>query len=127
MIVHVGEINAEYKKLFPKMIVFAITNNDELIGIIKLTKVKHEFNTFEICWIIDPQYQRMGFAYEAAIAVIDYARKHKAKKITAHADIKNIPSIGLIEKLGFVRDGEVNQRIYPNQEKSFELTYALDL
>lgn len=127
MILYVGEVVNDYKRIFTKNLVFGITSNDVLVGTISLRRDNIDRRTYDIGWIMDPMYQRMGFTFEAANAVMNYCKKHGVKKITAHADVKNIPSISLMEKLGMKRTNEINNRVYPNGDKSYEIVYEIAL
>ena len=55
-------------------------------------------------WLIDPKYQRQGYATEAAKGIIDYMfLKCEIKEIITGAAIANEPSWRVMEKLGFER------------------------
>lgn len=52
-------------------------------------------------WAIDPDYQRQGFATEAAQALIVFAfRQLRAKRLIATTEYDNTASIGVMRKLG---------------------------
>ena len=53
-----------------------------------------------------PEYERMGYGYESAAAIVDHARKvHGIQELFAIATLDNIASRLLLEKLGFVDGG----------------------
>ena len=114
----------EYKKKNPKFIEFAVTMNNVIMGLITLYRDKKD--SYEICWIIDPLYANRGLMHKACNSVIDYAKKSDVKRITAHADIKNVSSITLMEKLGMKRNPIISERKYASGEKSFEVMYELE-
>ena len=63
-------------------------------------------DTFSPCWMLNPAYQGMGYAYEAAKAFFDYLFKEKgARRIYAYTEDYNLPSQRLCEKLGMRREG----------------------
>lgn len=101
----------------------SIVYNEKVIGEIAL--LFFEEGT-ELFWIISEKYQNQGFAYEAALAYIDYIKDNfNLSKISAHCDTRNVPSKKLMEKLGFKYLKE-DDRIYPDdrcpsREYSFEL------
>ena len=69
------------------------------IGIFGL--LKEEENT-EVNYILAPEAQHQGYAKESIYALIVFARKEwSARYITAEIHEENIPSIQLVEKLGF--------------------------
>ena len=56
---------------------------------------------FGLFWVIDPQYQRKGYATEAAQAMIATAfTEMKLKRIIATTDYSNLASQGVMHKLG---------------------------
>lgn len=63
-------------------------------------------DTFSPCWMLNPQYQGHGYAYEAAYAFFDYLFREKgARRIYAYTEDYNIPCQKLCEKLGMRREG----------------------
>ena len=61
----------------------------------------------DVGWLIDPKYQKQGYAYEAACAVLNYMfNECKIDKIVTSAAIVNPASWNLMEKLGFIRQKE---------------------
>ncbi len=72
----------------------------------------------EIEWNISKKYQGMGFATEAAKAVIDYGFKTlNLSKIIAVTDINNIPSMKIMEGLG------MHIKIAPNSSRAYGVVY----
>ena len=63
-------------------------------------------DTFSPCWMINKNYHRKGYAYEAAHAFFDYLFKQKgARRIYAYTEDYNIASQHLCEKLGMRKEG----------------------
>ena len=57
----------------------------------------------EIGFSLKTEFHNQGYGYEGTKAVIDYlSDKKKIKVFTAQAALENIPSVKLLEKLGFV-------------------------
>ncbi len=72
-----------------------------------------EFRTWEIGYIFNPAYQRMGYGSEAAAALVEYAFAHlHPHRIMARCDQKNPASWKLLEKIGFTREGAFKQFAY---------------
>lgn len=72
-----------------------------------------EFRTWEIGYIFNPAYQRMGYGSEAAAALVEYAFSHlHPHRIMARCDQKNPASWKLLEKIGFTREGAFKQFAY---------------
>jgi HAD superfamily hydrolase (TIGR01509 family) len=62
---------------------------------------------YEIGYLISSEYQRKGYGYEAAAAVVKYfSKKYQPERITAVIDKQNTPSIYLAVKLGMKKDCE---------------------
>lgn len=63
-------------------------------------------DTFSPCWMLNPQYHRKGYAYEAAHAFLDYLFREKgARRIYAYTEDTNVSSQHLCEKLGMRCEG----------------------
>lgn len=63
-------------------------------------------DTFSPCWMLNRNYQRKGYAFEASRAFFDYLfRKKGARRIYAYTEDYNLSSQHLCEKLGMRREG----------------------
>ena len=63
-------------------------------------------DTFSPCWMLNPDYQGKGYAYEAANAFFDYLFYQKgARRIYAYTEDYNLSSQRLCEKLGMRQEG----------------------
>jgi len=72
-----------------------------------------EFRTWELGYIFNPKYQRMGYGSEAAAALVKYAfAKYHPHRIMARCDQNNPASWKLLEKVGFIREGAFKQVAY---------------
>lgn len=79
-------------------------DSNKVIGYI-LFKNVDEDDIYEIGWIFNHCYWRMGYAYEVCSILIKYGFKElNAHKIFAEA-IDNIKSVGLMKKLGMKLEG----------------------
>lgn len=77
----------------------ALDANDDRVGVFGLII---DGNSAEISYIVAPNQQHKGFATEGVLRLIKYAiDKYNVSRITAEIKLNNIPSIKLIEKLGF--------------------------
>ncbi len=80
----------------------ALKSNGAMIGICGLFK-RENLDDPDIGFAVLPDYCGKGYAGEAALAVVDYARSNLGiEKLTAIVSATNTASIGLIEKLGLV-------------------------
>ena len=63
-------------------------------------------DTFSPCWMLNPDYQGKGYAFEAAKAFFDYLFYQKgARRIYAYTEDYNLSSQHLCERLGMRREG----------------------
>ena len=63
-------------------------------------------DTFSPCWMLNPEYHKKGYAYEAARAYFEFLFSEKgARRIYAYTEDYNIASQKLCEKLGMRREG----------------------
>lgn len=119
-------VESEWNKEKPTFYEFAIIYQDRHIGAVS---VHFENGIGELGWIVNKQYWRNGFAYEAAKAVIHYfAANMGTTHFIAHCDTANIASCKTMEKLGMVCTGKYGGRKNraANQE-TFEYQYELVL
>ncbi len=78
----------------------SLKSNGKLIGICGLFRRDH-LDDPDIGFSLLPDYRSQGYAGEAAIEVVRYARDNLGiGRLTAIVSPNNAPSIGLIEKLG---------------------------
>jgi RimJ/RimL family protein N-acetyltransferase len=77
----------------------------ELLGDLGLHSVTESDSTFELGFTIAPEHQGLGYATEAASALIHHLfTEVGAAKIVATTDRRNGPSISVLVALGFSRD-----------------------
>ena len=105
---------------------WAITfkGQDKMIGKCILFQFSQENHRAEIGYILNRKYWRQGLTYQALGAVIDFAfNTLKLHRIEADIDTENLASIGLLEKLGFKREGLFHERwrVYDEWQDSLML------
>ncbi|HYQ59064.1 MAG TPA: GNAT family protein [Draconibacterium sp.] len=99
-------------------------NSKELIGDIGIHFIDEQ--QVEIGYTIAKQHQGLGFATEAAKAVIDYLfGELKKHRITASIDPGNIASVALLEKLGFRKEAHFIESLFLNGKWVDDVIYAL--
>ena len=83
--------------------------------------------TYEIGWVIHPDYQRRGYASEAASALLRHGfERMKLHRIIATCQPENPASYGVMEKIGMRREGHFRQCIYRGNDRWWdEYFYAL--
>lgn len=82
-----------------------LLGSTQLIGDLALHNVEGELGCFEIGFTLASSFQGMGYAREAASAlVINLEQKHDAQRLIASTDARNLASISLLNQLGFAHD-----------------------
>ena len=85
-------------------------------------------DTFSPCWMLNPNAQGKGYAFEAARAFFDYLfREKNARRIYAYVEDYNRSSQHLCEKLGMRREGLFQEFVSfvnnPDGTPHYENTY----
>lgn len=97
-----------------------------LIGDIGIHFTGEENLQAELGYTISKEKQGLGYATEAISKVIDFLffelKKHR---ITASADPENIPSIKVLEKLGFRKEAHFVESYYQDGKWLDDVLYAL--
>lgn len=74
-------------------------STENRLGVFGLIKEKDKA---EINYLVSPEGQHKGYALEVIRKLIDYAiKKWNSKQVIAEVHKDNIPSLGLVKKLGF--------------------------
>lgn len=120
------DVTKEWAKSPPEFYEFAIVlNGVQIVAVsIYLDDNKEEG---ELGWVLNKKYQKMGYAYEAARAVKDFALNNlRLKKLIAKCDYRNVSSYRLMERIGLKLESDNDTRFYPKRnEVQKELTYSL--
>ena len=92
---------------------FAVTMKGEgrLIGNLYLGK--REFDTYELGYVFNRDWQMCGYATEAAKALLEYTfATLKAHRVVAKCNALNYRSYKLMERLGMRREAELKKNVY---------------
>jgi len=111
---------------------FAIMYNGNHIGAISLSIIDdnpvYAPTKADLGWILNKNYWGRGFATEAALAIVELARKLGLEKLYATCDIDNIASYKVMEKIGMRRISQNGVRKnYHSEEETIELKYEMIL
>jgi RimJ/RimL family protein N-acetyltransferase len=80
----------------------------------------------EVGFTLARAYQKQGFASEAVAAVLDRLfRLQGLHKVTGECDARNVGSAGLMERLGFTREGRLRQQTWIKGEWTDDLIFGL--
>jgi RimJ/RimL family protein N-acetyltransferase len=89
----------------------------KLIGNIYLSA--QEFETWELGYVFNKDYQKQGFATEASKILLNYVFKDKsAHRVVAMCNPKNESSWKLLERLGMRREGYLIKNIYFHKDQN---------
>ena len=77
--------------------------------------------TWEVGYILNPQYHRQGYMSEAVAVLVGHGFAHSAiHRVMAHCNPKNTASWKLLERVGFRREGLLRQNIFFRQNAAGE-------
>jgi [ribosomal protein S5]-alanine N-acetyltransferase len=77
--------------------------------------------TWELGFILNPQYHRQGYMSEAVAALVRHGFANEAiHRVVAHCNPDNSASWKLLEKIGFRREGLLRQNIFFRHDASGE-------
>ncbi len=103
----IGKINAGIAENASIFWAIALKSNPKLIGTICLWNLSVEKSAAELGYMLHPDFQGQGYMQEALVSTVAYAFDvMEVRLIEAFCQAKNIPSVRLLERNGFVRSGE---------------------
>jgi len=80
----------------------------------------------EVAYIIDISQRGRGYATEAVQILVDFLfLTRKLERIQALIDVENMPSQKVIEKAGFLREGELRKAFWPRGEWRNAYLYSI--
>jgi RimJ/RimL family protein N-acetyltransferase len=92
-----------------------LKNGGKLIGNIFLWK--RDYNRWELAYSFNRDYQKQGYATEAALAMLDdIFANHNARRVVAFCDPLNTASWRLLERLGFRREGHLIKNTFLKED-----------
>ena len=122
-----SSVEQEWAKEHPECFEFAIVLDDIQIGAVSIC-LDEIPGQGEIGWILNKKYWGCGYATEAAMAVLDFANEQlQLQSVIAHCDWRNLPSAGVMKKIGMQLVDENGTRTYVKREEiAQELTYKIE-
>lgn len=111
------EMDEEYALLMEKFsnqktrYMMVLKSEDKVIGTVNLQyDERRAVKTIEIGYVISPNYRRRGYMYECLKELTAFLFQNtNTKLITASAISRNIPSLMLLHKLGFTKEGNIHK------------------
>jgi len=94
-----------------------IKDSGKLIGNIYLSK--QDDDTWELGYVLNVNYQGIGYATEAVWALLDEIfLSQNARRVVAMCNPMNEPSWKLLERLGFRREGHLLKNVYFKKDEN---------
>lgn len=93
-----------------EMIAVELKSNHKMIGNVYLGK--RDFDTLEIGFVFNSNYWKNGYARESCETLIELSFQNNVHRIYAECDPENQNSWGLLEKLGFLREGYLKKNVF---------------
>ena len=94
-----ADAEAQWRMDAPERYEFAICLEGKHIGGVTLYMIEDRAEA-ELGWVLHQDYWRRGYATEAALAVMDFARSIGVRRIFACCDSENVASYRTMLKLG---------------------------
>jgi RimJ/RimL family protein N-acetyltransferase len=80
----------------------------------------------EIGYSLSRAFQGQGYMREAVAALLDFLfQELQLHRVVAQTDVRNVPSVRLLERLGFRREGHFIEGFYLRGKWTSEYLYAL--
>ena len=102
--------NLEWRISTDEMIAVELKSNNKMIGNVYLGK--RDFNSLEIGFVFNESYWKNGYAKESCEKLIELAFDDGIHRVFAECDPNNKNSWGLLERMGFIREGYLRQNVY---------------
>lgn len=117
-------VQEEWQKPNPSFYEWGVESDGVLVGSVSLY-LDSSFTQGEIGWIVGKKYRNLGYATEAAKAVLSFSRERlHLHKVVAQCDSRNAASEKVMKKIGMTLFDDKGTRTYVRRgETAGELTY----
>lgn len=102
--------NLKWRISTDEMIAVELKSNNKMIGNVYLGK--RDFNSLEIGFVFNESYWKNGYAKESCEKLLELAFDDGIHRAFAECDPNNKNSWGLLERMGFIREGHLRQNVY---------------
>jgi len=97
-----------------------------VVGEVNLYWTSREHRQGEFGFVVNPEFQRRGFAAEAAVANLRLGFQELGlHRIAGRCDVRNAASAGLMERIGLRREAHLVQNEFFKGEWGDEYVYAM--
>lgn len=122
-------MDEEYARLMEKFagqenrFMMALKAGGKVIGTVNIFEdSRRVVEAMEIGYVVSPTYRRCGYAYEAVKRVIEYLfQDTQTQLISAGAISRNLPSLAMLRKLGFSKEGTIRKGFWLPGEGAVDL------
>lgn len=115
-----------YPEGLPLEMTLKIIKDDEVVGQIKLSRIRWYNRKAEISLAVKKNYQKNGIGREALSLILNYAfNKMNLHRVEAEVIENNKPSLNLIKKFHFIEEGRLREAKYSNGKYWDILRYGL--
>lgn len=108
--------NLNWRISTDEMIAVELKSNNKMIGNVYLGK--RDFNSLEIGFVFNESYWKKGYAKESCEKLLELAFDDGIHRVFAECDPNNKNSWGLLESMGFIREGYLKQNVYFFKDKN---------
>lgn len=108
--------NLNWRISTDEMIAVELKSNNKMIGNVYLGK--RDFNSLEIGFVFNESYWKNGYAKESCEKLLELAFDNGIHRVFAECDPNNKNSWGLLERMGFIREGHLRQNVYFFKDKN---------
>lgn len=128
---HKNLLAFEYKEILKlhmvRFWIFEKENPNDIIGTISFHNITPNiFSSTQVGYKMDPKYWRKGYCYEALIAGMHLVSQEIGiRRFEALVLPDNTPSICLLQKLGFSREGLLKEKVYIKGQWQDHYLYGL--
>ena len=103
-----------------------LSQEPKVIGDVGFKFLGEQSGTAEIGWTLNRQYQKSGYATEAAKGLMAFCfASLNLHRLVSRCDTRNVDSFSLMERLGFRREAHHIKSYYTKGEWCDEFVYAI--
>ena len=110
------ELWSSYNKSYDEMF-FSVCLENIVIGSVNINK-DGETDEYEIGYCFHTDYHRKGYAKESISAILNYLKTKGIYHFKAGTGLENIPSVKLLNSLGFKQIGTEKVSFYKDEQRN---------
>ena len=119
-------INSNKNLIDGKRCAVELVDEKKVIGSVGYLHLNEAHRFASLSYFIHPDYQRRGYGYEALMGIIDHCfKKTTLNRLEAQIHTENEASQKLLEKIGFIKEGELKENFLIGNHFNNSYLYAL--